>query len=123
MKPTATFFAIAVALSAATVHAQTTSYSLGNSTQGGFPSPPDRVDFGPAPPSMPDSDSALLETVSTALAADPMLRGARIDVVVVEGRVVLSGSALTDEQAAYARGLAAGVAGSDRVSGEFATTR
>lgn len=99
-------------------------YSLGTSTQGSEPAQPAAARFGPLPPEAANAsanpyagDEQLLASVSAAFAADPALRGAHIDLAVRDGRVILSGTALDAEQAAYARGIAVGVAGAERVEG------
>ena len=56
----------------------------------------------------------------SALSSDPSLAGANIHVVVENGRVTLSGTALNGDQAARARTVAQGVAGADRVASNIA---
>ena len=101
--------------------------------------PPQSVevsDFGPRPPRIsapvvtaspaPDaihsgannpSDEALADSVAAALAADPRIHGATITVSANNGRVMLSGSARTPEQAGHAENIARGIAGAGAVSG------
>jgi len=102
------------------------SYSLGTSTQGAFPSRPERVDFGPPPvpgtqAAVASQDARTLAAVTAALTTDPTLNGAEIDVVVSDGNVVISGTAMNEAQAAYAKGVAVGVAGAGNVEGVVAT--
>ena len=120
---TALAIACAAALSAT---AQTridtpSAYSLGTSTQGGFPSPPPRVEFGPLPdtPAVP-YDQMLAASITAALASDPTLRGADVTIVVSGGNVAISGSAMNEAQAAYAKGVAVGIAGAGHVEGVVA---
>ena len=62
------------------------------------------------------SDQLLLDQLLAALGSDPALAGSEIKVVVDSGRVTLSGTALSAEQAARARSVAQGVTGANRVA-------
>ncbi|HYC36988.1 MAG TPA: BON domain-containing protein [Usitatibacter sp.] len=101
------------------------------------------VDFGPSPPALANypltgdvaptaaplsgdpihqggatpGDTALAADVAAALESDPRLDGATITVAAVNGRVSISGSAQSAEQAAYAEQRAREVAGVLAVSG------
>ena len=129
MKYRAAAFAIAFAaiLPAAAQNstAQPESYSLGTSTQGGFPSQPRTIDFGPPVPSgealVAYTDQRLLLSITEAIASDETLRGSDIQVTVSGGNVVIGGTALNEAQAAYAKGVAVGVAGAANVEGVVAT--
>jgi hypothetical protein len=94
--------------------------------------PPEAVVVPPFPPSTPGvtpidsptkatvgsspSDREMRDSVAAALAADPGLHGAQINVLVSGGAVTLSGTALNPEQVKRAREVAARVAGSSRVT-------
>jgi osmotically-inducible protein OsmY len=66
-------------------------------------------------------DQQLLTNVVTALATDPAMAGARIEVQVAEGRVTLSGVALNTAQQEQARAIADRVAGSANVTNRMTT--
>jgi hypothetical protein len=108
-------------------------------SQPGFFRPaPEAVVVPPFPPSTPGvapppvdtttnatvgsspSDRELRDSVATALAEDPKLHGARINVLVSGGAVTLSGTALDQEQADQARAVAERLAGSARVTANIA---
>jgi len=114
----AVVFAIAGTFGITAFAQSPSSYSQGTSTQGGFPTRSEPVDFGPAMPVFPQgSDPAILQEVMLALEKDPMLRGADITVQVSGGNVVISGTAVNEAQAAYAKGVAVGIAGASNVEG------
>jgi hypothetical protein len=62
------------------------------------------------------SDTSLRDNLASALSADPALAGARINVLVRDGVVTLSGTAQDRAQAERARALAERMVGSSRVS-------
>lgn len=62
------------------------------------------------------SDEDLDRTVREALAEDDLLKGTSIEVLIVDGRVVLSGIALTRAQVLQARALAENAVGVERVA-------
>jgi len=78
---------------------------------------PDAIHSGAANP----SDEALADTVAAALAADRRMDGATVTVAANDGRVSLTGSARTPEQAGHAENIARGVAGVGAVSGTLAS--
>jgi osmotically-inducible protein OsmY len=61
-------------------------------------------------------DQALMASVMSALASDPTLQGANIQVNVSNGNVTLSGNTSDGAQADRARGVAAGIAGDGKVT-------
>lgn len=80
--------------------------------------------YAPAP--LPDAihsgannpaDDALADAVAAALAADARIHGATITVAANNGRVSLTGSARSPEQAGHAENVARSVAGVTAVSG------
>ena len=71
----------------------------------------------------PVLDQALLSQVVAALANDPAIRGAQIDVQVVGGRVTLNGIALGPAQVEAAKGVAQSIAGAANVSSNLSTSR
>jgi large repetitive protein len=84
----------------------------------------DTVTFGPPPPvdAAPSSeDQALLDAVVNALAADPALRGASLQVAVSAGVVSITGMAQDSSQAEHARNVAASLAGHFRVNTAIGT--
>ena len=84
----------------------------------------DTVTFGPPAPvdAAPSSeDQALLDAVVTALAADPALRGASLQVAVSGGVVSITGMAQDSSQADHARNVAASLAGHFRVNTAIGT--
>jgi hypothetical protein len=79
-----------------------------------------------APAALPDAihagannaaDEALADAVAAALAADSRIHGATVTVAANNGRVSLSGSARSPEQAGHAENIARSVAGVTAVSG------
>jgi hypothetical protein len=62
------------------------------------------------------ADRELRDAVASAIAADPQLQGARINVLVSDGVVTLSGTAIDQEQVDRARALAERLAGSAQVT-------
>ena len=68
-------------------------------------------------------DQLLVREIANALANDPAIAGAQIDVQVVGGRVTLNGIALGPAQAEAARSIAQGIAGSANVSSNLSTSR
>ena len=66
-------------------------------------------------------DRGLLSQVVTALAADPRLAGAQINVQVAEGRVTLGGVVRDMAQSQTARAVADGIAGSANVTNSLTT--
>ena len=68
------------------------------------------------------SDSALRDSVVSAIGADPALQGARINVTVRDGVVTLSGTARDKAQAERARAVVEGVAGSSKVNASISAT-
>ena len=66
------------------------------------------------------SDRSLRDSISSALADDPALQGARINVTVSNGVVSLTGTARDTSQAARARQVVEGVAGTARVNASIA---
>jgi hyperosmotically inducible periplasmic protein len=77
------------------------------------PPTPDAIHSGANNP----SDEMLADTVAAALAADGRLDGATITVAANNGRVSLTGSARTPEQAGHAENIARSIAGVTAVSG------
>jgi hypothetical protein len=67
------------------------------------------------------SDRALRDSVAGALAADPALQGATLNVTVRNGVVSVTGSARDRTQADRARALAEGTVGVSRVSTSIST--
>jgi osmotically-inducible protein OsmY len=63
------------------------------------------------------TDQDLADQVVAAIAADPKLYGATVTVVANNGRISLSGSAESFEQAARAEQIARSIAGAGAVSG------
>ena len=78
---------------------------------------PDAIHSGAANP----ADEALADSVAAALAADRRMDGATVTVAANNGRVSLTGSARTPEQAGHAENIARGVAGVGAVSGTLAS--
>jgi hypothetical protein len=76
-----------------------------------------------APPAVgaSQSDRGLRDAVAAAIAADPQLQGARINVLVSNGVVTLSGFALDPAQADRARALTERLAGSAQVKAGITT--
>ena len=62
------------------------------------------------------NDQRLMDEVISALAADPTLKGANVNVTIDNGSVTLSGTAQDSAQAARAKQVAEGVAGLGRVN-------
>jgi osmotically-inducible protein OsmY len=62
------------------------------------------------------SDQRLMDEVVSALAADTTLKGANVNVTIDNGNVTLSGTAQDEAQAARAKQVAEGIAGSGRVN-------
>ena len=92
--------------------------------------PEARYDVAPTTAPVPDAihsgannpaDTALADSVAAALAADPRMEGATITVAANDGRVSLTGSARTPEQAGHAVTIARGVAGVSAVSGTLSS--
>ena len=81
------------------------------------PPTPDAIHSGANNP----SDEVLADTVAAALAADRRLDGATITVAANNGRVSLSGSARTPEQAGHAENIARSIAGVTAVSGTLSS--
>jgi hypothetical protein len=81
------------------------------------PPTPDAIHSGANNP----SDEVLADTVAAALAADRRLDGATITVAANNGRVSLTGSARTPEQAGHAENIARGIAGVTAVSGTLSS--
>jgi hypothetical protein len=69
------------------------------------------------------SDRALRDSVAAALAADPELQGAAINVLVRDGVVTLGGTAEDGAQAERAREVTERIAGSSRVSAGISVPR
>jgi hypothetical protein len=67
------------------------------------------------------SDTSLRDDIAAAIAADPELQGARINVLVRDGVVTLSGTAQDGAQASRARAMAERLAGSSRVSANISS--
>lgn len=68
------------------------------------------------------SDSALRDSVVSAIGADPALKGARINVSVHDGVVNLSGTARDKAQADRARAVVERIAGSSKVNARIAAS-
>ena len=66
-----------------------------------------------------ENDDAVRSNVEAAIAAQPSLEGAAIDVTVSEGNVVLSGQVNSEEQKPAAEAAAAGVEGVAGVTNEL----
>lgn len=66
-------------------------------------------------------DQRLMDEVVSALAADPSLKGANVNVTIDNGSVTLSGTAQDSAQADRAKRVAEGIAGSGKVSSSVAT--
>ena len=81
------------------------------------PPTPDAIHSGAANA----SDEVLADTVAAALAADSRLDGATITVAANNGRVSLTGSARSPEQAGHAENIARGIAGVTAVSGTLSS--
>lgn len=81
------------------------------------PPAPDAIHSGANNP----SDEILADTVAAAFAADRRLDGATITVTANNGRVSLSGSARTPEQAGHAENIAREIAGVTAVSGTLSS--
>lgn len=64
-------------------------------------------------------DRDLADSVASALAAEPRLRGAMVTVTAKEGHISLSGSASSYEQDSIAQRIAEGTAGVRAVSGHL----
>jgi hypothetical protein len=67
------------------------------------------------------ADRELRDAVASAIAADPQLQGARINVLVSDGTVTLSGTATDQAQADRARALTERLAGSAQVTASINT--
>lgn len=67
------------------------------------------------------SDQRLMDEVVSALAADTALKGANVNVTIDNGNVTLSGTAQDAAQAARAKQVAEGIAGSGRVNSSIDT--
>jgi hypothetical protein len=67
------------------------------------------------------ADRELRDAVASAIAGDRLLQGARINVLVSEGAVTLSGTAVDRAQADHARALTERLAGSARVVANIST--
>jgi hypothetical protein len=68
------------------------------------------------------SDTSLRDNLAAAIAADPALQGAQINVLVQDGVVTLSGTAKDAAQASRARAMAERLVGSSRVSANIASS-
>ena len=62
------------------------------------------------------SDTSLRDSIASAIAADPELQGARINVLVRDGVVTLSGTAKDPAQASRVRAMVERMVGNSRVS-------
>lgn len=69
-----------------------------------------------APVGSSRADRELRDSVAAAIAADPQMKGARINVLVSDGVVTLTGSARDPAQAERARALTERLAGSAQVT-------
>jgi hypothetical protein len=67
------------------------------------------------------SDQRLMDEVVSALAADPTLKGANVNVTIDNGSVTLSGAAHDSAQAERARQVAEGIAGPGKVTSSVGT--
>ena len=67
------------------------------------------------------SDTALRDNIAAAIAADPELQGARINVLVRDGVVSLGGTAQDRAQAARARAIAERMVGGSRVTASISS--
>jgi osmotically-inducible protein OsmY len=67
------------------------------------------------------SDPRLMDEVVSALAADPTLKGANVNVTIDNGSVTLSGATHDSAQAERARQVAEGIAGQGKVTSSLET--
>ena len=67
------------------------------------------------------SDTNLRDSIAAAIAADPQLQGAQINVLVRDGVVTLSGTAQDSAQASRVRAVAERLAGSASVSADISS--
>lgn len=67
------------------------------------------------------ADRDLRDAVASAIAADRLLQGARINVLVSDGAVTLSGTAIDQAQADHARAVTERLAGSAQVVANIST--